>query len=258
MKNCQLCSERIQTSYGRHRNVANNVSSNEPNHRHDAFLCIFCLARLPWVENACHHCGYEGGDDNYNPSHEGAPPRHCSQCRWDDLARDQTLSIFRYRFPINTLIQEFKYQQQLPLLRTLASTMITRLTEQTHWCDNIQGIIPVPLHPRKLRSRGFNQCFWLAKRICKTLGLPLMADLCVRSIHTAPQSLQSAQNRKVNLDNAFELRNTSKQALSKPLDHVVIFDDVLTTGATVEAIAKLLKQAGTKKVSVWTLASAYG
>lgn len=159
---------------------------------------------------------------------------------------------------MDMLIQRFKYHKQLSVLDTLAQQMILHLKRQPHLVAHIDGVIPVPLHPKKIKERGFNQCFWLAKRLCQALKLPLMDTLCLRTLNTEPQSQQSAQQRRSNLQHAFKLNEGQLKNTTVLKKHIVIVDDVITTGATTEAMAALLKQAGAHTVSVWTLASAYG
>lgn len=239
MKNCQLCSESTQGA------LASTGLSN---------LCEYCLSRLPRIEYACKQCGSQ----RCNIAEPVWASEHQHSCKNQSIIRDKTFSAFHYSFPIDTLIHRFKYQQQLPTLNTLAQIMVDGLSKHPALTDHVDGVIPVPLHPNKIKERGFNQCYWLAKRLCEALKIPLMNGLCIRIINTAPQYLQSAQHRRSNLQQAFQLNEKVPTNLKPLKKHLVIVDDVITTGATVEAIAKLLKQAGAQKVSVWTLASAYG
>ena len=109
-------------------------------------------------------------------------------------------------------------------------------------------IIPVPLHPQRLRVRGFNQALELARIIAKQLNIPLNYSLCQRDKSTPFQSGLSAKQRKQNLKNAF--------IVTKPhaYKHVAIFDDVVTTGTTVNELAKQLKNSGVETIEVWAIA----
>jgi ComF family protein len=170
------------------------------------------------------------------------------------VIRDETISAFTYSFPVDSLIQQYKYQQRLPLLNTLSWAVADALAQQSGTRTNIDGLVPVPLHRKKLQQRGFNQCHWLAKRLSNCLEIPLLADLCERHVHAPAQSQQSGTARRSNMDRAFRLT----RGLSTQTKHLAIVDDVITTGATVEAIAAQLKRAGASTVSVWTIATAFG
>ena len=108
-------------------------------------------------------------------------------------------------------------------------------------------VIPIPLHTQRLRERGFNQSLEIAQLITKTLNIPLDYSLCKRNKATPFQSGLTAKQRKLNLKNAF--------SITKPhqYKHVAIFDDVVTTGTTVNELAKQLKKSGVEIVEVWAI-----
>lgn len=142
----------------------------------------------------------------------------------------------------------------MPLLNLLTQALGKKLYALPTNMLEVDGLIPVPMHTTKLQARGFNQCHWIAKRLCHTLQMPLLPDLCLRSQAGTPQALKTGHERRTDTQDVFQLR----YALPEKMKHLVILDDVITTGATVESIATLLKTAGAAKVSVWTLASAFG
>ena len=110
-------------------------------------------------------------------------------------------------------------------------------------------LIPVPLHPTRIRERGFNQATELARPIAKRLNIPLNLSVVQRRVATPPQSDLTRQERLKNIRNVFNV--------VKPVDgHVVIIDDVMTTGSTVEELAKTLLRAGAEQVDVWVCARA--
>lgn len=109
-------------------------------------------------------------------------------------------------------------------------------------------IIPMPLHQKRLVERGFNQAVEISKIISKKIHVPIDYSLCHRTKYTPFQSGLSAKQRKLNLKNAFNISNT------KSYQHVAIFDDVVTTGTSVDELAKKLKLSGVKIVEVWALA----
>ena len=112
-----------------------------------------------------------------------------------------------------------------------------------------QALVPVPLHATRLRQRGYDQALELAKPLAQALGIPLHADALQRQRATAAQSELDAEARKRNLRGAFALH--PGQALP---EHVVLVDDVMTTGATLQAAAKTLRRAGVLRVDAWVCA----
>jgi len=111
-------------------------------------------------------------------------------------------------------------------------------------------IIPMPLHNRRLKQRGFNQSQLLIEPIAKALQIPLDLKSCRRILDTQHQTGKSARHRQRNIKHAFKFINR------KNYKHVVIFDDVVTTGSSVSELSRELKQAGVIRVDVWSLARA--
>ena len=111
------------------------------------------------------------------------------------------------------------------------------------------NLIPMPLHKNRLSERGFNQAVELARPIAKHLGLPIDLNNCIRKKTTAPQSDLSRKERIKNVKGAFEV-------LRPVSGHVVIIEDVMTTGSTAHEFAKTLLQAGATNVDVWVCARA--
>jgi ComF family protein len=114
--------------------------------------------------------------------------------------------------------------------------------------DKPELIIPVPLHEKRLKERGYNQSLEIARPIARQLKIPLAISVCDRIKHTPPQSSLSKYERQQNLHGAFSIHRTI------PVKHVVIFDDVVTTGSTVVELGKILHQAGIERVDVWCVA----
>ena len=127
------------------------------------------------------------------------------------------------------------------------------------WVDAMQGsppprpdaLLPVPLHPSRLRERGYNQALELARPLAREFGIALRTDLLVRSRATSTQSNLDAAERRRNLRGAFAIVDNA--ALPA---HVAIVDDVMTTGTTLQECAKTLLRAGVERVDVWALARA--
>ena len=116
--------------------------------------------------------------------------------------------------------------------------------------DPPQLIIPVPLHPSRYRERGYNQTLEIARTLTRRLGIPLDYQSCIRSIATQSQTELTGKERRRNVSRAF--------AMAKPLNaaRVAILDDVVTTGATVNALAKVLRHAGVRQIDVWACSRA--
>jgi len=142
-------------------------------------------------------------------------------------------------------VKQFKYRRNFALTRPLVDLMTTniQLTEP-------EILLPVPLHPQRLRSRGYNQALELGRVLSNKLGIPLDTDSLRRTRATTPQAELPAPRRRANLHGAF--------SVTKPVCYrrVAVIDDVMTSGATVEEIARVLQQAGVGWVEVWVLARA--
>lgn len=186
----------------------------------------------------------------------GPVPNLCAACR-ASLPRLEGQSparvvAYAYSAPISTLIHWMKFEANLPAALTLGvllSEAVMRALAQTG-AMLPDAIVPVPLHRSRLRTRGFNQALELARPVARALGRPLLARACLRVRATRPQSsLSSAAARRRNMADAFHL--------ARPLTglrRVAIVDDVLTTGATAQTLARLLRTAGIEQVAVWACA----
>lgn len=176
---------------------------------------------------------------------------HCYQALpWNLACAQQAptplISAFTYAAPIKQLILEGKNSPYLDKLQLLA-----KLLEQTFpkiLTDYPEAILPVPLHPKRLRQRGFNQSIELVRPLAKKLGLPLLLTEVVRQRHTDEQKKLAAIARQHNLDQAFQLIKPIKYK------HVAIFDDVVTTGATCAELEALLIDHGVEKIQIWCCA----
>lgn len=208
-----------------------NVHNNE-----NIELCPECYKALPWLPVACPRCA--------SPIQTGANNNClCGQCQTQPPAFDNSLALFHYQTPMDHLIQGLKFHGQLSHARLLGNLMAKYFENKKH---NIDCIIPVPLHPKRLRQRGFNQALELARPIAQRLQLNIDTQHCRRLRHTDGQADLSLSKRHSNVHNAFSVSPQLKW------QHVVIVDDVMTSGQTVNALANALKQSGVKEVSVWS------
>lgn len=204
-------------------------------------LCEACECELPWLDEQCTVCALPLAMGGFT----------CSPCRRRPPAFGKVETPWHYGFPIDSLITRFKHNSQWPYGRLLAE-----LT--SHWLDHRfnEGLarpallVPVPMGRKRLRKRGFNQAEMLARWLSAALNIPCDAALIQRSRETQSQQELGAKARLSNLQQAFTLMPGAD------LDglHVALVDDVLTTGATAQALALLLRDAGAAGVDVYCLA----
>lgn len=212
-----------------------------------SYLCPACVRLLQPIESPlCLTCGRPFETDH-------AVDHVCGRCA---SARSTVLasrSAMAYASAMRRLIHRFKYQGCAQLAKPLGA--ILWKTFRQHWpSDPIDLVVPVPLHRRRQRWRGFNQSalmlrYWPAPQVA-TAGLRIVPNLLVRHRATQPQAGLDAATRRVNMADAFRLRHPS----TVEARHVLLVDDVLTTGATVDACARSVMQAGAATVRVLTLA----
>lgn len=162
---------------------------------------------------------------------------------------DAALSPFLYEGACRQMILALKYHARLALVPFFARRMAE---EVRRWLGEAPAdlVVPVPLHPVRERERSFNQAQRLARDLAARLGLPCRTDLIVRARATAPQTRLDRRERRRNLHGAFALRE--ERGLRGAT--VLLVDDVLTTGSTAEACARLLKRAGAARVIAVTAA----
>lgn len=201
-------------------------------------LCAACRADLPRVLQPCPRCGLPLAT---------AAETECGGCVANPPAFARTLVPFRYEEPVKQLIHALKFNQKLYVARVLGELMAEYFAQQGARPDLI---IPVPLHPSRLRERGFNQALELARPTSARLNIPLDVHACQRTRSTPAQSDLPADQRAKNIKGAFTLR--------APLNvqRVAIIDDVMTTGATVDELTRTLLSNGVEEVQIWVCARA--
>lgn len=200
----------------------------------EALICGDCFAALPHHDQpACPQCAL--------PTPDG---QLCGRCLNNSPAFDRAVAAFDYRYPLAEVLHNFKYAGQLALGRFLAETLLERVQHE-RWPD---VLLPMPLHPARLRERGFNQAAEIAKRAALATALPLSFDLLAKVRDTAPQASLPWKDRQANMKGAFACTAdiTGKR--------IVLIDDVMTTGATLNEAAKALKKSGATDVAVWVVA----
>ena len=201
-------------------------------------LCAACEADLSPNEPACPMCAAAVPEFN----------ALCRRCRKLGRAFDAAYAPYHYEFPLPELIHRMKYRGQLPITRILGCVLGKRLADRG--VPQVDAIVPVPLHAARERKRGYNQAREIAVFAARELGLPVQDRLARRIRETAEQTGLPAGARRRNLRGAFMV-----DAGAVP-SRVAIVDDVLTTGATAEALALALRRAGCRRIEVWAIARA--
>lgn len=152
---------------------------------------------------------------------------------------------------VENLIHRLKYKDQ-PEIGIFLGRMYVKRLSQSDFLEGIDIIIPVPLHISKLRKRGYNQAEQFAKGISEESGIPLDLETLIRIVNSSSQTNKSRVDRYDNVQNVFSIKSSRLDLSDK---HILLVDDILTTGATVCAAGNVLKEAGAK-VSVMTIARA--
>jgi ComF family protein len=195
----------------------------------DALLCPDCGRDLPRLPvDRCPVCA--------EASPDGAI---CGACLANPPHFDATFAAFRYSFPADKLVQALKYQRRVATADFFGQALLAGPRPDGDL------IVPLPLHPARLAERGFNQSVEIARPLASALKLPMELDGCIRCRHTAPQASLPWKERKKNIRHAFEcgIDLTDKS--------VIVVDDVMTTGATLDEFARTLKAHGAVRVSNW-------
>jgi len=205
-------------------------------------ICEPCRDGLPRMTDACARCAapLPGG---------GMHTRTCGRCLTRPPHFDRARALYRYEAPIDRLVQGFKYRRRLDWGRVLGEALAEHLCATGECAD---AIVPVPLHRRRLRERGYNQSLELARPIGRRLEIPVLVRAVRRARPTPAQAGLSRDARRRNVRDAFNV----VQPLRVADKHLAIVDDVMTSGHTVDALARALKRAGAAEVSVWVLARA--
>jgi len=209
-----------------------------------SLLCAACarwLADARIAEPGCPVCGLAYDDD----SEPGAP---CVNCLARDPNFDVARGVFTYAGPAAPLIRAFKFYGQF----FLGPRLLDQVFESGWMPPGLEGanvVVPVPLHPRRERERGYDQARILARSLARHLRLPMLPRALRRVRYTDQQALLSSRQRWENVRGAFA---PGRHPVERK--NVLLVDDVMTTGATASECAHVLKKAGARGVCVLTLA----
>lgn len=199
-----------------------------------AHLCGACRAELPWhSQPQCPQCAV--------PTPDG---RLCGTCLRHPPAFDRTLAALAYAFPLDRLIPRLKYRGQLAIAPALGGC----LAEATANRPRPDRLIAMPLHAARIRERGFNHATEIARDVARRLALPLDTASCRRIRDTPPQMGLKHAARRRNVRGAFACAGDVRGL------RIALVDDVMTTGTSLDELAKTLKQAGAREVETWVVA----
>ncbi len=200
-----------------------------------SLLCVACTADLPRLPAAgCPRCALPTPNGDVCGRCLGKPPHY-----------DAALAVYRYDFPIDKLIQAFKYGHRLALGHHFGAS----LAEISARID-ASLIVPMPLHPLRLRERGFNQALELARPLSRYSGIPIATRACSRIRHTTAQADLPWRERASNVRGAFHC------AADLTGQRLLLVDDVMTTGASLDELARTVKLHGAAQVTLLVLARA--
>lgn len=205
-------------------------------------ICPDCKRKLIFIsENICMKCGKELNEREI----------YCYDCKRKNHRFDKNLAVFPYPF-IRKSLYRFKYAGRAEYARFYAKATVLR-----HWDEikewNAEAIIPVPLHKKRLRKRGYNQAEELAKSLGEIVGIPVLTNFVIRQKNTLPMKRLQASKRQNNLKKAFLIMQNDVK-----LKTIIVVDDIYTTGATMDAVAKVCKDAGVETVYTLTVAVGNG
>lgn len=197
-------------------------------------ICLPCQQDLPWhIQAHCPQCALASSDNQI-----------CGHCLRAPPAFDRTLALFRYQYPLDAMLQRYKYGHLLSMADTFAGLLLSKLP-----VTNLPDVvIPMPLHPQRLKERGFNQALEIARIVAKMLSMKLDAQACIRTKLTPPQVSLPLKQRVKNMRGAFDC-TAQLHGL-----RVAVLDDVMTTGASLNALATSVKAAGASEVECWVIA----
>lgn len=202
-------------------------------------LCTACAHGLPRVRAGCRGCALPLGP---------AEAAFCGRCVRRPPACGETVAALYYRWPVDQLVLRAKFGGDLSALRALGLLLAEAV--RARGAPLPQAIVPVPLHWRRLVGRGYNQAGELARVVAGELGLPVLPGCAQRRRATAAQTRLALEARRGNVRGAFRAR------LPEGVHRLALLDDVVTTGATVEALALALRRAGARELQCWCVARA--
>ncbi|MEL4179773.1 ComF family protein [Roseateles sp. PN1] len=208
-------------------------------------ICADCLQRYAQPAIRCWTCA-----TRLPPGLSSTTQPRCGRCLQQAPPLDRCIAALDYGFPWDGLLQRFKFHQGLEL----GACLVDRLDEALSSAQAARPdcLLPVPLTPQRLCERGYNQSYELARRLARRHQLKCAPDLLLRVRHTEQQARLSLQERAANVRRAFAIE--PRRAKDLHGQHIALLDDVMTSGATLFELARVLRQAGASHVQAWILA----
>ena len=213
----------------------NCILCTEPLIAGEKHLCIHCLHKLPQTNEADLTCGQTA-----QLFYGKIPFRYAT-----------SFLFFKKESDVQNLIHAFKYKGNKQLAYYLGRMAATKLLKQAA-LDTIDYIVPVPLHKKRFNERGYNQTEWIAKGVASVLNKPIDTTTLIRCKHTESQTKKNASDRWQNVQNIFAI--THAQHFNQK--HILIIDDVITTGATIEVAAQTILKEASAEISLFSIALA--
>ena len=197
-------------------------------------ICLDCLRKLPKVEKI--HL------------------EEIEKTFWGKIAIERATSFIYYHksSPYNNLLHSLKYKNRPEVGERLAYLAANELLE-TGFFDGIDAIVPLPLSKKKLRKRGYNQCDYIAAGLSRATGIPVLKDAVERAVANESQTSKNREERWKNVEGIFTISDAS----SLQEKHILLVDDILTTGATLASCATAMQQTSGCRISIFTLAYTY-
>lgn len=201
--------------------------------------CNQCQKQLPYIKSPrCMKCGKAINNEE---------KEYCADCISKKHLFYQGIALWSYQKDVKQAVYRFKYKNRREYGIYFAEEILKRYYHQIKgW--NADGIVPVPLYKKRHKKRGFNQAELISQVLGSYLNLPVYGNLVSRIKNTKPQKELNDKERQKNLKNAFKISKNSVE-----LKRVIIVDDIYTTGATVDAVAMHLLNAGAERVYVIAL-----
>lgn len=204
-------------------------------------ICTACLTAWRHPLRRCLRCAIDLSHDH--------PDTVCQMCEDQSPEFDRAIVAVDYAGPWPGLLAKLKFQGATALAKPLAH-LLAEAVQTRRGRTNL--VVPVPLSRQRLRERGYNQAWLLAREVGWQLGIPAQADMLARPQHTQRLMSLSAEERLLQIQSAFQV-SPREQALVRGRD-IALVDDVMTTGATLNACARTLLEAGARSVSAWVVA----
>ena len=208
----------------------------------EKYVCADCRGKVPFIKDPyCLRCGRPIRDES---------EEYCPQCRKGIWHFDEGRCALRYEGALRDALLDMKFRNHREYIPFFAAAMAKRNRDFLER-RKFDMIVPVPLHPRKKAERGFDQCALIGRELSAQTGIPLRCDILKRVRYTNPQKTLNARERSINLEGAFALN----EGTLPPGARVLLIDDILTTGATLNECSRVLKKGGAGEVGFLALSA---